>query len=692
MKKQLCIVLAVLFLLLTGCGTEKEEPPEHPDAETGEAAEKDNSPAEGLSCTVIRGDASSPAVTQAAIDLRLALVELGFDVKITTDWVKKGEDPVRFPDEILIGPTEREESREVYAALEGAENPLDYRIEIGETSLIAAPESTIAEAAEVFAAEYVRWREAGKNYEVKPMTKEHVFPKKGLTIFGRDAGEWTLVIPKEYTAVQRADMAAISDLIYELAGVRVPVTDEASPSPAILVGTASPVTPRTDDLSCIAEYDGENLHIGGGNFWADIRALYGCLLYKGFRADYAGNAPDCPDDVTLASEVLPDKSGERFFSVSAWCTSGDAYDAEAQVKETAEAGFTKVNISGDGSLRRDLLKWCAIYDLQILWSGLGSYGTFAESDWGRYREAMDAPHVWGFYLRDEPNAADFPGLAESTRNAAAVTDQVAFINLFPMYANEQQLGNPTYEEHVEAFLDTVKPAWTSVDIYPCNAQGLWGGYMKNLDVVASACRGRGIPFSVYLQSVSFHVSKRTPSERDLEWQTWCIRSFGAREAIYFTYMTPYSTAEDFKPALIDHDLKKTDRWYAAQRINGEFSALDDAFARYSESLGAFTVNGSRTEYMQFENPYDFSAVLDAVETDAKLLVGCFSDGGSRYAFTLVNCEDLQRGGEASVRFRAGGRAVTVWQNGKSSLLTPDADGFVSVTLENGEGVFCEADG
>lgn len=59
------------------------------------------------------------------------------------------------------------------------------------------------------------------------------------------------------------------------------------------------------------------------------------------------------------------------------------------------------------------------------------------------------PALYGYYLRDEPGAAHFAGLG----TVAALVRELApgkwpYINLFPNYANAQQLGTPTYEEHL----------------------------------------------------------------------------------------------------------------------------------------------------------------------------------------------------------------------------------------------------
>ncbi len=676
------LLLFLLAVLLVSPSCEKK-----PEPEAGPAAETEAEEGipEDFVCTIVRGDESSGAVTDAAVALRKLLESRGLTVDIKTDWVKRGEEIKRFPNEILVGPTNRPESEALYSRFRDAAEPFDYLITVGEENCIAATDEAILGAAEVFADAYIRRLKTSEE-GIMDLMQKHVFPAAGMTLYGARIGDWSIVCPPEYTDEERADLERIADLFYRLTGERM----KENAAHSILVGTASPLTPRDYDLGYLVEYDGRDLHIGGGNPWADLRALYQGLLSGALGTDGGLGIPENPPaDLTLAEGEFPDLAKHRAFSISGWCTSGDAYDSEALVRQTAEAGFTKISVAGirDKALCRNLMRWCAIWDLEMLWTGV-SWDGFGEAVWKGLGDAVNAPHVWGLYLCDEPNSSIFGGLAFAVKEMRAVTDQVPFINLFPMYANEQQLGNPTYREHVREFFETVSPPWASVDIYPCNTRGLWDGYMENIEVVARECRERGVPFSVYLQSVSFAASKRTPSEKDLEWQTWCIRSFGASEAIYFTYMTPYSSAEDFKPALIDHDLQPTERWYAAKKINAEFAALDDAFARYPENLGAFTVNDSRAPYMKFSGQLDFSAVLPVIETEGRVLFGGFTDGAGGYAFTAVNCEDLQKDKGATVRVKAGGDVV-LWQNGEAKRLAPDAEGFISFSMENGEGVFCE---
>jgi hypothetical protein len=81
-------------------------------------------------------------------------------------------------------------------------------------------------------------------------------------------------------------------------------------------------------------------------------------------------------------------------------------------------------------------------------------------------------------------------------------------------------------------------------------------------------------------------------------------------------------------------------------------------------------------------------VLPHVDSENLLLFGCFTNQEGRYAFSVVNCEELLRNRTASARVKTDA-PVTLWQNGTSSRLEPDADGYITVELACGEGVFCE---
>lgn len=399
---------------------------------------------------------------------------------------------------------------------------------------------------------------------------------------------------------------------------------------------------------------------------------------------------DSADMLPEPIDAVPVPPKEKRIQRAAWMISAVPMTSERQFAEVAEAGFTLVILCRpDGEeMLQNYLTWMEKYGLQALWYDgklrLGSYT-------GEIDDYVFSPVTWGHMLCDEPNSSRFGELAEMYADyTAKAPGKVAFINLFPIYANAEQLGSPDYRTHVQDFLATVQPAYLSVDVYPMDRDGIGAYYFDNLDKFATPCRKAGIPFAVYIQSVSFHHGKRTPSGAEMRWQAWCVLSFGATNIEYFTYRTPDSSAEVFLPALIDRDNSKTSRWYAAGEINRELAAMEDTFVRY-ENLGAFTHRGEEAgDFARFENQYTDFAPLQDIDCDTPLLIGAFrKKDNNGYGFTALNLTDP--GKEAlpiTARFRlAKGYNAVLWQKGKATPLSMDTDGFVSCTIDCGEGVF-----
>lgn len=80
--------------------------------------------------------------------------------------------------------------------------------------------------------------------------------------------------------------------------------------------------------------------------------------------------------------------------------------------------------------------------------------------------------VAGYYLRDEPHAADFAGLAGAVASLRrAQPSALVFINLLGGYMASEAAavawwGFKTYEQYVNTYLAMVKPDLLSFDLYP----------------------------------------------------------------------------------------------------------------------------------------------------------------------------------------------------------------------------------
>ena len=180
--------------------------------------------------------------------------------------------------------------------------------------------------------------------------------------------------------------------------------------------------------------------------------------------------------------------------------------------------------------------------------------------------------VYGYYLRDEPGADFFPGLAKvSAMIRELAPDKWPYINLFPNYANAQQLGTATYEEHVEKFIQTCKPTQLSYDHYALMDDGsLRNGYWANLEAIRSAARRHGLPFWNIVLAVA-HFNYREASAADLRFQVYSTLAYGGRGIAYFTYFAPQ--VGNYRAAPIDQFGNPTPTWGYLQNVNLQVGKL-----------------------------------------------------------------------------------------------------------------------
>jgi hypothetical protein len=183
------------------------------------------------------------------------------------------------------------------------------------------------------------------------------------------------------------------------------------------------------------------------------------------------------------------------------------------------------------------------------------------------------PAVYGYYLRDEPPASFFPGLA-------IVSDVVKekhpgawpYINLFPNYAHLTQLGTATYDEYVESFIEICKPPILSYDHYSIFEGGVFRSkeYFQNLELVRRAALKHNLPFWQIVLSLGA-LNFREPSAVDLRFQAFTSLAYGARGLTYFTYLTP--TVGNFRNGPIDQFGHETPTWRAMQNVNLQIGKL-----------------------------------------------------------------------------------------------------------------------
>lgn len=207
------------------------------------------------------------------------------------------------------------------------------------------------------------------------------------------------------------------------------------------------------------------------------------------------------------------------------------------------------------------------------------------------KRLMKHPALFGYHLRDEPNATDFPELATWMKKIQAVDKQhPCYINLFPNYAGMEQLfgkdfqlqpGKDMYAEHVDVFLKEVPATFISFDHYPIiekdGVRTLRPEWYKNLEIIAAASRKSGLPFWAFALSVA-HGTYPVPTAGEIRLQMYSNLAYGAQALQYFTYWTPGINASwDFHHAPIGLDGKRTDVYDRIQLVNTEIQNLAGVF-------------------------------------------------------------------------------------------------------------------
>lgn len=295
------------------------------------------------------------------------------------------------------------------------------------------------------------------------------------------------------------------------------------------------------------------------------------LLFVTIIALLALSVPGCADD----------------FIISYWCGPPADSDPDERYAEVAECNFTYCLppvTPATVDQNKAILDACAKHGLKYI---VGDQRIMAKSpDDPEFAANLDAviadyadhPAMGGYFITDEPNAREFPKLAAINEYLLNKDPKhLPFINLFPNYANEAQLGTPTYREHVEQFCSIVKPRILSYDHYimmacdPENPVHL-GSYFDNMEIVRAEALKRNIPACFILLSIP-HGSYRDPTESDLRWQVFTALTYGYKAILYFTYWTPHSDYWDFRHAIIEEDGSRTERFDQVKRINGEIKAL-----------------------------------------------------------------------------------------------------------------------
>jgi len=346
----------------------------------------------------------------------------------------------------------------------------------------------------------------------------------------------------------------------------------------------------------------------------------------------------------------PAPTDPNFFPIMAWNWSPKD---PAALQKMREGGLTIA-----GFVTPDALDICQAASLKAIVSDERASGyEWAQVDEAKARKNIASlagevgrhAAVFGYYLRDEPGADMFAGLA----TVAALVRELSpgkwpYINLFPDYANSGQLGTTNYAEYLERFITTCHPTIISYDNYSLMDDGsVRESYWTNLEAVRAACQKHGLDFWNIVLSVA-HFSYREPNAADFRFQVYTTLAYGGRGISYFTYVTP--STGNYRMGPIDQFGNQTPTWYFMQHVNLQIQKLAPTLLQLT----------SDTVYHFGQIPSGASgpltnSLVSSVGGDS-FLVGDFTHrDGSRHLM-IVN-KDLAKSRHCAPQFRTAPRRV-----------------------------------
>ncbi len=191
------------------------------------------------------------------------------------------------------------------------------------------------------------------------------------------------------------------------------------------------------------------------------------------------------------------------------------------------------------------------------------------------------PALYAYFIVDEPSAPAFPALGKLVDYLRAKDPaHLAYINLLPTYANNEQLGckgdlATAYKEHLRQFVDVVKPALISYDHYHFSVDGDAGQYFLNLAMIRQASLAANLPFLNIVQACTWTPSMRVPTADEVRFLVYTSLAYGAQGISYYVYCHPGHTGAianaDGTPTALYAPLKEMNRDFAA--IAGQLQRL-----------------------------------------------------------------------------------------------------------------------
>jgi hypothetical protein len=357
------------------------------------------------------------------------------------------------------------------------------------------------------------------------------------------------------------------------------------------------------------------------------------------------------------------------FPLMAW----DFVDDPKVLQSMHEAGINAVAFvrpqTLDACQTNDLK--CIVYDERLagdLWSKPFNGDQFRKNLEALVKETNGKPALYGFHIKDEPNANEFPELAKAVAAVKAMAPgKWPYINLLPGQGE-------AFDKYISDSISICKPTAVSYDRYSIIGETGTGDldpiFWSNLEQARKQALKYGLPqWNIVLTSPHWQYRKLT--EDDLRLEIWGSLAYGVKGIAYYKFISrelPILQAADlgnFRDGPLDQFFEKTPTWSWLRNLNRQVQNLAPTLLKL-HSEDTYHIGAIPREN---HGPSERSIVIDV--PDGQFVVGEFThENGGR--FVMIVNKDLKRSVHLTPKFRADIKTVNVVSpiTGQVKSLTP----------------------
>ena len=351
------------------------------------------------------------------------------------------------------------------------------------------------------------------------------------------------------------------------------------------------------------------------------------------------------------------------YPITFWDGIPQKHVSPERIREAAEAGFTIIECRYDTQTNKQVLAWCEAQGLQAYVGDVRIYREAFEGKDG-WQQAVDAtindykdfPAAKRFFIKDEPNEAQFPALARVTdylREHHPGTE--FFINLLPNWAAKGGMANS--DAYIADYIAAAKPTLLCYDHYCLTkrevtvdqlyAEGLYEArvsdelrradgkegviyaeedcpyYFDNLEQIRKHAQAAGIPWMIVIL-LTEHMRYRYLTEAELRWEVFTALAYGANQLCYYHYWTLPPEHPDpwtYHHGIIESDGTRGEKYPMVKQINREVQAIMAEIGQ-AQSTAVFHTGPEQDALPVPFAPY---GDIDAVE-GGNFVVGFFEGG------------------------------------------------------------------